>query len=51
VNKFYEPIPLEFLSAAATNPQVLVTVNGIEAICHKLNCDYTYTSSLAKITA
>jgi hypothetical protein len=30
---------------------VLVTVNGIEAICPKLNCDYTYTDAQAKITS
>jgi len=51
INKFYEPIPLEFLSAAATSPQVLVMVDGIEAICPNLNCDYTYSAPNAKITS
>lgn len=49
VNRFYEPIPLEFLTAVAQNPQVLVTVNGIEAICPKMNCDYTYSDPKALV--
>lgn len=36
----FEPIPLEFLRSDAQAPQVLVTIDGTEAICTNLNCDY-----------
>ena len=38
----FEPIPLEFLYSDAQQPQVLVTVNGIDSVCPDFNCDYIY---------
>lgn len=49
-NLFYEPVPFDFLYTAETQPQVIVSVNGIEAICSKLNCNYNYVAANASIT-
>jgi len=38
----FEPIPLEFLYSDAQQPQVMVTVNGIDGVCPEFNCDYIY---------
>lgn len=38
----FEPIPLEFIYSDAQKPQVLVSVNGIDAVCPDFNCDYLY---------
>ena len=37
-----EPIPLEFLSTNVSSPQVLVSINGLNAVCPGFNCDYLY---------
>jgi len=47
---FYEPVPFEFLHTAETSPQVIVTVDGIEAVCASLNCSYKYVPPVTKIT-
>jgi hypothetical protein len=39
---FYEPIPFDFLYTNETSPQVIVHVDGIEAVCDSLNCNYEY---------
>ena len=41
----------EVRPTAADNAQVRVTVNGIEAICVALNCDYTYVEATAEISS
>jgi hypothetical protein len=41
----FEPMGLEFIKTDAQKPQVLVTVNGIVALCSNDNCDYTYTET------
>lgn len=46
---FYEPVPFEFLHTAETKPQVIVSVDGIEAVCASLACDYTYVAAQAQI--
>lgn len=38
----YEPVPFEFLHTPETKPQILVAVDGIEAVCASLSCSYTY---------
>jgi hypothetical protein len=40
---FFETVPLEMLHSDAQTPQVLVTVDGMQALCLDLNCDFTYT--------
>ena len=47
---FYEPIPFEWLYTAETSPQVMVTVDGLPAICSEYKCGYTYTPASALIT-
>ena len=37
--------------APATKPQVRVKVNGIDAVCPDMNCDYVYTTSPSEVTA
>jgi hypothetical protein len=48
---FYEPVPFEFLHTVETSPQVIVTVDGVEAVCASLNCNYNYVAPLAEITS
>ena len=47
----FNSIGTEFLYSDANSPQVLVTIDGLEAFCPALNCDYKYVAaSTAKIT-
>jgi hypothetical protein len=48
---FYEPVPFEFLHTAEDKPQVIVSVEGVEAVCASLNCGYSYVPPTAEITA
>jgi hypothetical protein len=41
-NLRFDPIPMEMLYTPAYKPQVLVKVNGLDAVCPDLNCDFTY---------
>jgi hypothetical protein len=41
-NIFYEPVPFEFLYTNEKSPQVIVSIEGIEAVCDSLNCNYNY---------
>jgi hypothetical protein len=47
----FEPVGLEFMYTDAQKPQVMVKVDGLEALCTDLNCDYAYVESTAVITA
>jgi hypothetical protein len=49
-NLFYRPIPFEFLKTFETNPQLIVTVNDLPAVCHNLNCNYTYVTPVGEVT-
>jgi hypothetical protein len=49
-NLFYEPVPYEFLYTAETAPQVIVSVDGVEAACDSLNCSFKYIQSPSVIT-
>jgi hypothetical protein len=48
---FYEPIPYEMLRTNVKKTQLRVTVNGTEAVCKNLNCDYIYTPPVGEITS
>lgn len=50
-NVFYDAIPFETLRTFETNPQVIVTVDGLPAVCHNLNCDFNYVVSPGEVTA
>ncbi|CDW80878.1 ipt tig domain containing protein [Stylonychia lemnae] len=47
---FYEPVPFEFIYTQEDKPQVLVTVDGLPAVCSSLDCDYSYISSDSQIS-
>jgi hypothetical protein len=50
-NLFYRSIPFEYMKTYETNPQFLVTVNDLPAVCHNLNCNYTYVTPVGEVTA
>jgi len=45
-NLWYEPVPFEMLKTYETKPQIIVSVDGQPAVCHGLNCDYTYVAAV-----
>ncbi len=47
---FYEPVPFEFLHTAEPKPQVMVTVDDIEAVCASLDCGFNYVEPEANIS-
>jgi hypothetical protein len=47
---FYEPVPFEFLHTIENDPQVIVTIDGIEAVCDSLKCGYNYVAPTSMIT-
>lgn len=47
----FEPIGLEFLYTDAKNPQVLVNVDGLPALCVNMNCDYAYVQAVSQVTS
>ena len=49
-NLLFEPVPMEFIRSYATQPQVIVKVNGLEALCVDLNCDYAYIDVTSEVT-
>ena len=42
---------MEFLVSDSQSPPVLVTVDGLEAVCPLLNCDYSYIENVGLITS
>jgi len=50
-NLFFEPIPMEMMYTDEQKPQVLVTTEGLPAVCiNKSQCDYSYIAPTAEIT-
>jgi hypothetical protein len=47
---FYEPVPFEFLYTIEDKPQVIVSIDGIEAVCDSLDCGYNYVAPTSLIT-
>jgi len=47
---FFEPVPFEFIYTHETKPQVIISVDGVEAVCDSLSCGYQYKAPTAKIT-
>lgn len=50
-NLFYEPIPFEMLRTYETEPQLIVSVGNLPAVCHNLTCDFTYTLPEGEVTS
>ena len=46
----YEPLPFEFVHTNETQAQVLVSVNGLPAVCASNYCGYSYMAPVAQIT-
>ena len=42
---FFEPIPMEMLFTDASTPQIMVKIDGLEALCPSLGCGYSYTTA------
>lgn len=51
VNLFFEPIPFEMLRTYETEPQLIVSVGNLPAVCHNLTCDFTYILPEGEVTA
>jgi len=49
-NLFYDPVPFEFIRTYEEEPQLIVTVNDVPAVCHNLTCNFTYTEPVGEIT-
>lgn len=45
----FEPVGLEFMYTNARSPQVMAKIDGLEALCTNVNCDYAYIDSPAVI--
>jgi len=41
-NAFIDALPFEMLRTAHDNPQIMVTVGNLPAVCTAIDCDYTY---------
>lgn len=50
-NIYYDVIPFEMLRTDEVNPQVIVKVDDIAAVCSGLACDFVYEPSTALITS
>lgn len=49
-NIVFDVIPLELVYADSLNPAITVTVDGLEAFCVNMNCDYAYTAAVGEWT-
>lgn len=47
---WFPAVPLEMLHSDAQTPQILITVDGMAALCLDLNCDFAYTESASLIS-
>ena len=50
-NLMFEPLPLEFMYTDASQPQVIISVNGIDGVCPDFNCDFLYIEPAGQITS
>jgi hypothetical protein len=48
---FYEPVPYEFLYTNEEQPSLLVSIDGLDAVCPALNCSYNYIAPVPAITS
>jgi hypothetical protein len=49
-NLMFEPIPLEFIYTDSQQPQVTISVNGIDGVCPEFNCNYIYVEAYGEVT-
>jgi len=48
-NVFYHSIPFEYLRTVEIEKQTTVTVDGVAAACHNLNCQYNYVTAPGQV--
>jgi hypothetical protein len=48
-NVFFHSIPFELLRTVETDQQVSMTVDGVPAACHNLNCQYNYVAAPGQV--
>jgi len=48
---FFEAVPFEMMRTYETQPQIIVKVGELPAVCHNLNCNFTYTMQVGEVTA
>jgi hypothetical protein len=51
INLFFEAIPFEMLRTYETEPQLIVSVGNLPAVCHNLTCDFTFILPVGEVTA
>lgn len=49
-NLYYDVVPFEMLRTVETKPQVIMTIDGLPAVCHNLTCDFTYVEPKGEVT-
>ena len=50
-NLMFEPVPLEFLYTDVQQPQIQISVGGIDAVCPTIDCGYLYVDAVGEITS
>ena len=48
-NLYYKFIPFDFLYTDETEPQVIVSIDGMPALCKNLACGYTYSPAACSV--
>jgi len=48
---FYDVIPFEMIKTYVEKPQLEVTVKGLPALCHGMNCSFEYVKSVGEISS
>jgi hypothetical protein len=49
-NLFWEPIPFELLKTYETEPQVIISVDGLPAVCHSMDCGFKFVEAIGAMT-
>lgn len=50
-NLYFEAVPFEMMRTYETQPQVIVKVGELPAVCHNLTCNFKYTTPVGEVTA
>lgn len=46
----FDPVPFEMLKTYHQKPQLIMNVNGQPAVCHKVDCDFSYLNPTEVVT-
>lgn len=50
-NLYWPVIPFEMLKTYEVEPQVIVTVGDLPAVCHNMTCNWNYTIPIGEVSA